>query len=373
MTNTPRTKPTSETADSSEESPLDPSGFVEDVLRDARSLLGESDLESTTGLQVPAENSDGPAVPIENTDHDPGMFSESETANAIKHAESARDLGKNGPMVDLFGHAESKSEPPESSLDTGDVEPNETSAKSEAALALDALLAERVAQEPDASESSTFAMATDDISRRRAAEAEQSAVDALEGLGSSPLRTTAGEVETLVPPEPSPANILAEPSMVAAVGCETSVSNECAIDAPVAETASETFVDEPDSEPVAAAETSTDVADPALEESAVSSPAGPSEVGPELKVDSPSIAIRLGALPFQLIPDSLHRLVTITALSLAIWVPVVWTYAVFGPEFFIGAVSDAGADVRESSEPMDAAPAMFDEHDVATATDPVDH
>ncbi|RPG13975.1 MAG: hypothetical protein CBB69_012610 [Phycisphaera sp. TMED9] len=372
MTNTPRTKPTSETADSSEESPLDPSGLVGDVLRDARSLLGEDDLEATSGPQASAEGSDLPAPQIESTDPDPGMFAESATANAIKHAESARDLGEHGPMVDLFGHAEPTADEVETTLETGHAESNEMPAKSEAAMALDALLAERVAQESDDDERPSYATATDDISRRRAAEAEHSAVEALEGLGSSPLRTTAGEVETLVPPEPPPANITADPVTVAVVSSETSVSNASAVDAPIASAESEPLVDEPTSEVVAGAPSAA-VAVPALEESATPIPAKPSEVGPQKTAASPSMAIRIGAMPFQMVPSSLHRLVTITALSLAIWVPVVWTYAVFGPEFFTGAVSDAGADVREPLEPTDPAPAMFDENDVATATDPVDH
>jgi hypothetical protein len=341
MTNTPRTKLMPDTAEAGEESPSDPRELVEEVLREARSLLGQTNQDSTV-MKV-------------------GLFAESTTESSVKHAESARDLGEHGPMVDLFGSDEPpafESElDPEPEVDSGPTEfeasPPTSQPKSDAAIALDTLLAERVAQESEASEES--AMVADGVSQRRAAEAERSAVDALDDLDdleSSPLRTTAGEVEAEVSLDPLSSITPAELARAENVRFEMDHRPRHSIES-TAEIAGDLLepTRAPVSEPTTIATADTHFAD-------LTSEVPPSRVSPMPSEDlavsetaAPSMAVRWGAMPFRLVPNSLHRVVTITALSLAIWVPVVWTYAVFGPEFFTGAVSDPGADVREPLDP----------------------
>lgn len=365
MTNTPRTKLMPDTAEAGEESPSDPRELVEEVLREARSLLGQTNQDSTV-TKV-------------------GLFAESTTELSVKHAESARDLGEHGPMVDLFG----SDEPPafESELDPElevDSGPTEFEAsqpasqpKSDAAIALDALLAERVAQESEASEES--AMVADGVSQRRAAEAERSAVDALDDLDdleSSPLRTTAGEVEAEVSLDPLSSITPAELARAENVRFEMDHRPRHSIES-TAEIAGDLLepTRAPVSEPTTIATADTHFTD-------LTSEVPPNRVSPMPSEDlavsetaAPSMAVRWGAMPFRLVPNSLHRVVTITALSLAIWVPVVWTYAVFGPEFFTGAVSDPGADVRESLDPDGSNELSgpneppVDQRQVATVTD----
>ncbi len=369
MTNTPPTKSLPEPAEASDKKPSDPRELVDEVLREARSFLGASEQALNGTIQDPESDSFLSAATPEYT-AELGLFAEASTANATKHAESARDLGEHGPMADLFGSGEPMVPETELAVDAGQTELNATPLMSDAAIALDALLAERVAQESDGSEGSSYSMATNDISRRRAAEAERSTLDALEGFGASPPRTTAAEVATLATPETPPAITPAEPAMRAIPSLDTGPSNEHERGFG---TALASVSAEPTPEPpVAAANPTGDVAFPAPEESPIRIPKKPSVVSSDASPVSPSIVMRVGAMPFQLVPSSLHRLVTITALSLAIWVPVVWTYAVFGPEFFTGAVSDVGAGFQEPSEPNEPAPSAFDQHDVATATDTVD-
>ena len=370
MTNTPRTTSMPDTAEAGEASASDPHELVDEVLREARSLLGQTNQDSTATEE--------------------GLFARSTTEKSVKHPESARDLGEHGPMVDLFGSGESpafESKPnPELVADSGPTESEASSQtfqpKSDAAIALDALLAERVAQESEASEESACAMVADGVFQRRAAEAERLAVDALndlndlDDLDSWPLRTTAGEVETEVSPDPLPSITPAELARAEKVRSEREHRHRHSIES-TAEIAGDQL--EPTrasvSAPTAIASADTHFADLASEVPPNRVSSRPSEDLSVAETAAPSMAVRLGAMPFRLVPTSLHRLVTITALSLAVWVPVVWTYAVFGPE---GATSNPGADVREPldlngpNELSGPNESPVDPRTVATVTDALD-
>lgn len=56
------------------------------------------------------------------------------------------------------------------------------------------------------------------------------------------------------------------------------------------------------------------------------------EGGPVVEVESESVLVAMATLPYRVLPESLHRFVTPLALSLAIWVPITWTFAVVGPQ-----------------------------------------
>ena len=398
MTNTPPTNLMSDAANQGEESCREPHELVDEVLRDARSLLGEDDPESTHAMPLQTQEAVRSTVRLEPGAAE-GLFTESDTPDGIKHAASAIDLGEHGPTVDLFGTAEpsisdAQSELPSVSVSGPSLAAVEAAVEksppmSPAALALDALLAERVAQESeddrgDGGVAAVLPKTTPNTIQRRAAEAERAAVDVIDVFGSSQPRSTAGEIETVVDSQPPRTNIPSATAPTAAVRFETirppEDSSEPAVDSKVTSVAAiSDSVSEPTSdqrpEPVVTVGPIRDHAAmpalaPEVKETQVRSLQSEGSVA--VKAVSPSLVFRIGAMPFSLVPSSLHRLVTITALSLAVWVPVVWAYAVFGPEFFSGAVSATGADVREPLEPTGIVSPPLDQAEVATVTDRVD-
>ncbi|NCF40542.1 MAG: hypothetical protein GWP75_10545, partial [Planctomycetia bacterium] len=88
-------------------------------------------------------------------------------------------------------------------------------------------------------------------------------------------------------------------------------------------------------------------------------------------VARPSIIARIMAMPFRLLPSSVHGLVSVMAISLVFWIPVAWTYAILGPEAFERLLPSATmkADPNESIAP--ASPAESPEVDSA-GSDPAD-
>ena len=44
-----------------------------------------------------------------------------------------------------------------------------------------------------------------------------------------------------------------------------------------------------------------------------------------------SLLVTISALPYRFLPGSLHPFMTPLALSLALWVPIAWTFAILGP------------------------------------------
>ena len=374
----------SDAANRGEEACREPHEVVEEVLRDARLLLGEDDPDSAREMRSTVRPEPAAAG---------GLFAESETTDAIKHPESALDLGEHGPTIDLFGTVEPSTPDPE--LGSGplltpvDAEMENSPPMSDAAMALDALLAERVAQESemnhdDAGVAAVLPTTSPNTIQGRAAEAERAAIDVIDVFGASQPRSTAGEIETTLDAQPPIATIPSETAPTAAVRFETTRSHENSSEpavestvisvAAISESVSEPTLDQR-SEPVVTVGPSTVRSvtpglAPEVQEPQVRSLHSEGSAG--VKAISPSLVFRIGAMPFSLVPSSLHRLVTITALSLAVWVPVVWAYAVFGPEFFSGAVSATGADVREPLEPTGIVSPPLDQAEVATVTDRVD-
>ncbi|MDG2133960.1 MAG: hypothetical protein P8J88_10775, partial [Phycisphaerales bacterium] len=64
---------------------------------------------------------------------------------------------------------------------------------------------------------------------------------------------------------------------------------------------------------------------------------------------------RLAALPFRLLPSSVHGLVSVAAISLVFWIPVAWTYAILGPEAFTSLLPSATASADPSDPTMTTA------------------
>ena len=194
-------------------------GLVEDVLRDARSLLGESAAGESNEEMDPDSAGDRPEMDAEELLSDLERLSDDLVAEVeasatdpasgtglqeggIKRGPAARDLGTEGPQVDLFGMASrseapsSASRPPMASDQHGSdaaVPMNSDSADtndeaSSPAAALEALMASRIAEEFEADEPSTStldmsscATVTSEITKAEAA--ERAAVASLDAMG----------------------------------------------------------------------------------------------------------------------------------------------------------------------------------------------
>lgn len=383
-------------------------GLVADVLRDARSLLGESAVGESNEEMDPDSAGDRPEMDAEEHLGDLERLSEDLVAEVeasatdpasgsglqeggIKRGPAARDLGTEGPQVDLFGMASgseapsSASRPPMASDQHGSdaaVPMNSDSADtndeaSSPAAALEALMASRIAEEFEADEPSTStldtsscATVTSEITQAEAA--ERAAVASLDAMGgSTPLRSTAGEVEAVssgdlhvrVDVDTTPTDSIA-PALPGPVTPEAAPSDMMNDSDPGLESRRLTESTNTSTE----ATTEADSIDPPFEADSTM----PVDAVPALSaVERPSIIARIMAMPFRLLPSSVHGLVSVTAISLVFWIPVAWTYAILGPEAFERLLPSATmkADPNESIAP--ASPAESPEVDSA-GSDPPD-
>lgn len=412
MSNSPQENFTSSSDPNSDETPAagdsTPEGLVEDVLRDARSLLGES-IVAEEGAEADADSTvDRPEVHAERLLNDLDRLSDDLVAevesrpieavsnasllpDGIKRGPAARDLGSEGPQVDLFGMAipaEPTPSSPEHST-VGDIPTHETPATIEVepeaknpeaaspAAALEALMATRIAEESEAEEpvhstleAPASSMSTNEMEMADAA--EQSAVATLDAMAANtPLRSTAGEVEAVPSGDPlartGSDSILSETPPVDSVppsSVDHPTSRSESIDADEASDSCVESGETPDpSLEVAEAKDAPD----AIEASAV-----PDSTTPEVSDPAPSPAgtspiARLAALPFRLLPSSVHGLVSVAAISLVLWIPVAWTYAILGPEAFTSLLPSATTPVEPDESPeVDPAPVDSDQPDAAS-------
>ena len=359
-----------------------PDRLVEDVLRDARSLLGEPSVAATRSEQdlgavsdaevnevidrdsVDAEGrlgdlerlSEALAAELDpsanESDSDAGM-----QVDGIKRGPAARDLGSEGPQVDLFGMRSQVEAAPSSPVapsaeekDTGEApvmtEPDATNVEAASpAAALEALMESRIAEESEDGRSTSVMLEapassvdTSDIAMAEAA--ERSAVASLDAMGGNPpLRSTAGEVDAVPSGDPlarvemdiprsetSPTDS-ASPTSVGPATSGFEAIDEEEVSAPV---------------PTSGGRSNSPGATPEVERGPASIES-PSPRDSTLPVESspapssgqtPSGIARIAALPFRLLPSSMHGLVSVAAISLVFWIPVAWTYAFLGPEAF---------------------------------------
>ena len=79
---------------------------------------------------------------------------------------------------------------------------------------------------------------------------------------------------------------------------------------------------------------------------------------PSTEVETGSVLLSIATLPYRILPESFHRFVTPLALSLAIWVPITWTFAVVDPQPSSAAMETLqpgfeGRDAEEGSRTSD--------------------
>ena len=241
--------------------------------------------------------------------------------------------------------------------------PNEPS---EAAKRLEDLLAQRLAEEYDLVESSdpgepgvvdaavtTTTEVTDPVQSDIDAVA-RAEIEALEALGSDlgPDDEDDGVHVTSVPEvsassrvEPDASPVDAVPESSASIPAETAVADG----------------DSPE-----AASTDEDGSSTETEPSDQSSSPRPKPVRP-----GPSALVRIGSLPFRMVPPKFHRHVTPIALSLAAWVPLAWGYAILGPKPSPPTIDALPAVLRmPADDPAivdDPAAGVDEEHEVGAA------
>jgi hypothetical protein len=411
MSNSPQDNLTSSSdADSSETLVAGGStaeGLVEDVLRDARSLLGEAlvpeiadhvDVDSTVDrpdidaarlLRDLDRLTDDPASELEpsatSTRSDDAL-----PVDGIKRGPAARDLGPEGPQADLFGMASpaeassSRVLPTVEAIDTVEMPAiieSEHAAKrlepASPAAALEALMAIRIAEESEAEHSIPSLVEAPSPSPNpseiaMADAAERSAAATLDAMGgNAPLRSTAGEVEAVSSGDP-----------LARTDAGTPRSETSSIDSvPPVSTGPTAFRSEPLEAEVAleAGRESGETSDPPMETPEVEDESVSMEASPDLDstmlVESPPVSSsmttssgikRIAAFPFRLLPSSMHGVVSVAAISLVFWVPVAWTYAVLGPE----ALERLLPSATTPFEPLDPAAADSPVVDPSDAADP---
>ncbi|MAB72052.1 MAG: hypothetical protein CMJ54_06060 [Planctomycetaceae bacterium] len=375
-----------------------PERLVEDVLRDARSLLGEpvaaathpeQDVEAASEAAVDEmmDRAGADADPSTNeSGSDAGM-----QAGGIKRGPAARDLGSEGPLVDLFGvpsHVEAASSSPLASSadekDTGEASvPTETDATNveaaSPAAALEALMESRIAEESEEGRSTSAmleapASSVDPGEIAMAEAAERSAVASLDAMGGNPpLRSTAGEVDAVssgdpltrvemdMPrPETSPTDS-APPTSVGPATSEFEGIDEEEVSAPAA--TSDGRSNSPGALPEVEREPAS-VDSPSERDSMLPVEGSPTPCPGQ----TPSGIARIAALPFRLLPSSVHGLVSVAAISLVFWIPVAWTYAILGSEAFTSLLPSATTPAEPDESPeVDPAPVESDQAD-ATST-----
>ena len=238
-------------------------------------------------------------------------------------------------------------------------------------------MAIRIAEESEAEPSISSILETPSSSPNpseiaRAEAAERSAAATLDAMGgNAPLRSTAGEVEAVSSGDPldrmDAGTVRSEISSVESV--------PPVLTGPTGPR-SEPLEAEVDLGPDGA---SGDTSDPPMEASEVDDQSVSIEATPDpdasMLVDSPPMPSsmttpsgikRIAALPFRLLPSSMHGVVSVAAISLAFWVPVAWTYAVLGPEAFERLLPSA----TTPSEPLDPAESDSPGVDPSATADP---
>ncbi len=331
--------------------PDDPTNesLVEDVLRDARSLLGEpAGLVDPTGLSTSEVAGMLEGVEPESADR---LVS---PPDAIKRSTTARDLGSAGPQVDLFG-ADAQATPVPSAPATVSDEEDTPVTSTNPAAALEALMATRVAQESEivssvisVDRSMDTSMSNEGIAS--AVAPERTAVAAVDAMGgSAPLRSTAGEVDAVASGDPHPlpnvGDVRSGDHAVESTSTSAGDGVRSRPEDPAVASDPRGSTDAPD-DPRMAADHGEPLDPGILPPSDEGVPHGdPVRTGDGAPSSAPSRISRLAALPFGLVPESMHGFVSVAAVSLALWVPVAWTFAFLDPAVIIG--SPPPADVPQ--------------------------
>ncbi len=345
------------------ESPIETATAAEELLQDLSAALSDEFDRSERSADGSSESPPQASIMESGADvaRDATPVSATEVAlMAAMTEEFGAEPGDLAPMRDEGDPFESRPETP--------VEP------SDAAKRLEALLAERLAEEYGLVESVSAELAsppemdgsTDDETSRLQSDidavtrAEMAALEALgtdldadpdRGSGTGDPSSSDAEDDP-ADPEPSGVSMRASDSMIASSEPGTMVEESSPGDA------------------------STDAADRASDAEPITSDHA-MEDRPIPVRSGPSALVRLGALPFRVLPARFHRHVTPIAISLAAWVPLAWGYAILAPKPSPPSIDvlPAGLHLSPSSpsETAEAADGTSDANDTdgAASADPV--
>ncbi len=277
-------------------------------------------------------------------------------------------------MTEEFGAAPTDLSPIEDEGDPFASRPETPAEPSDAAKRLEALLAQRLSEEYDLVESAS-------TSTPKVVESETEPTNSI--VESPDVLESTADVGDLVQSDID-AVARAEMEALEALGSELGHSRDAIEIDPatdVTESSTETIVAaiEPESSAMATAEpeSTSEPIDESTSESEIDADADVTVTPrPVPMVEGPSAIVRLGSLPFRVLPATLHRHVTPVALSLAAWVPLAWGFAILGPRPAPPTVDALPAGIHAASDIDHAASSdsVTDQHDdaVHAATTPVD-
>jgi hypothetical protein len=437
---TPNSDPVFEDDPPSAEDPTAPAddNLVQSVLADARELLetleggnAEDEVDSPESSLPVAEKAfdpDSVAAVLDRVEHLVDDFDHLDDAVEDQPRSEAFDLtavaskpppspdervpshGPNGPEVDLFAAepvVEPSTEPPmnpalgfEMAVEEEDPvseagppppisatseppmpgTPEEESESSEdAAVRLEQLLADRLAEEYDVVEDLVQQQpvaqeAADEGTPEAETVVNEAMIDSNEPavrtefesieptdheLGLSSTRVIpASEVQPVemasIPGEPEPS----QPAAMSTIKDDVGGPETAVMDRVEAE-ASTDPVDPGESEasgPIEASTNEVSTAPSELEDGAADE--DPEGDQPSTEAENGSVLLSIATLPYRILPESFHRFVTPLALSLAIWVPITWTFAVVDPQPSSAAMETLqpgfeGQDAEERSRTSD--------------------
>ena len=320
---------------------------------------------------------------------DPTVSSGSSTTSGGGFAASpisATEVALMAAMTEEFGVTPTELPPVEDEGDPFASRPESSSEPSDAAKRLEALLAQRLAEEYDLVETASTrspnvvesASPNDAMpaptsmpevveSTADATELVQSDIDAVARAEMEALEALGSELDTSVDASPNEAVAEVEAALVAPVASAPEPNAEVAEPVPTAsrETPVEERAVEPD-EHTADSDTSVEderVESAPSESTPISEDSDAATPRPKPVRTGPSVLVRIGALPFQLLPARLHRHVTPVAISLAAWVPLAWGFAILAPKPAPPTIDALPAGIHESSE---AAHSTAHPHDEAS-------
>lgn len=325
---------------------------------DQPTLAPASDVDAETGSEASSEAGSEAAAETE-----------AEAATTISPREAEMEDALLEAMAEEFGQEPAELPPVEDEGDPFAASSASSAEPSEAARRLEALLADRLAEEfelveqagtttptvieSQAEETPTPAqpeilpdspeLAQSDIDAVARAEME-----ALEALGSNlgtdletsstptPSETTAegtperpvdSDTETFAPAEPPEATATAPVTETEAAETSPSPAEPVAVSESEVEAEAVSTADTP-------SESARDASEPTPEPETNADPTDDADVTtdrPRPTRTGPSTLVRLGAAPFRFIPRGLHRHATPVALSLVAWVPLAWGFALLAP------------------------------------------
>ncbi len=299
---------------------------------------------------------------------------------------SATEVALMAAMTEEFGVTPTELPPVEDEGDPFASRPESSSEPSDAAKRLEALLAQRLAEEYDLVESASTrspnvvesASPNDAMpaptsmpevveSTADATELVRSDIDAVARAEMEALEALGSELDTSVIASPNEA--VAEVEAVPAAPVTSAPEPNAEVAEPVPTASRETPVEERAVEPDEhTADSDTSVEDERVESAPsestpISEDTDAATPRPKPMRTGPSALVRIGAMPFQLLPAKLHRHVTPVAISLAAWVPLAWGFAILAPKPAPPTIDALPAGIHESSE---AAHSTAHPHDEAS-------